>query len=336
MRTTYGDISPRTAAFAVKRLLERGKYDSITELFGQIDPQGENKTKTRKYRRFNSMARATAPLAEGITPAGQKLTATDVTINLEQYGDLTEITDVVIDTHEDPVLMEAEKICSEQIKETVECLRIGYLKAGTTVYYANGVSARGSVDSPPVRGDFRKIVRYFRLHKAQVLSELIAPTAKISTFPVAPAYFCMCSTDLEADLRGISGFVPVEQYSDPSKAVMNEIGKIEGVRILCSPLFEAWAAAGTAGTTYLANGATPSSSTACDVYPMIFVAKDGYAICPLGGKNGVSPVVLNASPDKSDPLGQRGYVAWKRWDGGGILNQDWVIRLEAAATANPS
>ena len=102
--TTYGDISPRTAGHAVAKLLERGQHLLTVERFGQFDPQPKNKTKTRKYRRYNSLPRATAPLAEGIPPAGQKLTYTDVECTLEQYGDHTILTDVVADTHEDPVL----------------------------------------------------------------------------------------------------------------------------------------------------------------------------------------------------------------------------------------
>ena len=337
MRTEYGDISPRTAAFAVKKLLERGKYLLVTEYFGQIDPQGENKTKTRKYRRYDSLSRAIAPLAEGISPAGQKMTATDITVNLEQYGDKVEITDVIADTHEDNVMAEATKLCAEQIGETIETVRINVLKAGTNVFYANGVTTRATVDSKPVRGDFRRIVRYFKKYKGREHTELIAPTAKISTFPVAPAYWALGHTDLDSDLRGISGFVPVEQYSDPSKAIMGEIGKIEGVRIVLTPLFEPWMASGTAGTTYLSSGGAVSGATACDVYPLIFLARDAFTIVPLAGKNAVKPTVINpGTPDKSDMLGQIGFVAWKMWQGCVILNQNWIARLECAATANPT
>lgn len=132
--TTYGDISPRTGGIAKTRLLKRGQHMMVVERFGQVDPQQKNKTKIAKWRRYNSLARATAPLAEGIPPAGQKLTYTDVTAALEQYGDSVEITDVIADTHEDPVLMETMDLCGEQAAETIEELRINVLKAGTNVY----------------------------------------------------------------------------------------------------------------------------------------------------------------------------------------------------------
>ena len=149
--TTYGDISPRTAGKAKVKLLERGQHHMVTERFGYFDPQQKNKTKTAKWRRYHSFPRASAPLAEGIPPKGRKLTFTDITATLEQFGDYAKISDVVKDTHEDPVFNEAQTICAEQMAETVEEIRINHLKSGTNVFYANGETARASVNSPPLR-----------------------------------------------------------------------------------------------------------------------------------------------------------------------------------------
>ena len=187
--TSYGDISPRTAGKAMKRLLKRGQHLMVVERFGQKDPLRKNQTKTVKWRRYNSLARASAPLAEGITPKGKRLTYTDVNATLEQYGDLLEITDVIADTHEDPIFQESMDLCGEQAAETVEELRIAVIKAGTNVFYANGVSTRATVNSPAVRGDFRKIYRSFKKHKAREISRIIAATDKVATEPVEPAYF---------------------------------------------------------------------------------------------------------------------------------------------------
>ena len=141
-RTNYGDISPRTAAFAAKKLLERGQHQMVVERFGQMDPQGKNKTKTRAWRRYESLQRASAPLTEGVTPAGQQLTKTDIIATLEQYGDRLPLTDVIEDTHEDPVLNQMMKLVGEQASETVEELRINILKGGSNVFYANSVASR--------------------------------------------------------------------------------------------------------------------------------------------------------------------------------------------------
>jgi len=335
--TTYGDITPRTGGAAKAKLLKRGQHMMVTERFGQVDPQQKNKTKTCRWRRYNSIARATAPVAEGIPPASQKLTYTDVEATLEQYIEIVELTDVIQDTHEDKVLNETMEIIGEAMGETIEEVRINFLKAGTNVFYANGVTARSSVNSPPTRGDFRKIYRYFKKYKAREFSKIIKASAKISTEPVNMAYFCMGHTDLDADLRGISGFKSVEYYSDSDKALPGEIGAIEQFRIVLTAMFDPWLAAGASGTTYLSGGVEVSSAASADVYPLLFVARDSYGIVPLQGFNSVHPMVLNpGKPSKSDPAGQKGYVSAKTYQTGAILNQNWFARLECAATASPS
>jgi N4-gp56 family major capsid protein len=333
----YGDISPRTGGKAKKKLLERGQHLLVTERFGTVDPLGKNQTKTVKFRRYNSLPRATAPLAEGIPPAGRKLTYEDITMTLEWYGDFVEITDVIADTHEDAVLKETMKLCGEQAAETIEEIRINFLKAGTNVFYANGVASRSLVDSPPVRGDFRKIFRSFKNNKAREITEIIKPSPLISTQAIEPGYFCMGHTDLKADIRDIPGFVPVTQYADPGKRLPGEVGAIEEFRIILTAMFEPWEQAGASGTTYLSGGQAVSVAAPCDVYPLIFVARNSYAIVPLQGFNVAKIAVRNPNnPTKDDPLGQKGFGSWKVAQTGGILNQLWVARLECAATANPT
>lgn len=151
------------------------------------------------------------------------------------------------------------------------------------------------------------------------------------------AYFCMGHTDLDADLRGLAGFIPSEQYSDSTKMLPGEIGKLEQFRIILTAMFEPWLTSGASGTTYLSGGVEVSSSASCDVYPLLFTARDAYAIVPLQGFNSIHPMVLNpGKPSKSDPLGQIGFVSWKTYQAAAILNQNWLARLECGSTASPS
>ena len=329
----YGDISPRTAGFATRRLLERGQFLMVLERFGQVDPQGKNKTKTRKWRRYLSLPRATAPLAEGVSPAGQRLTYVDVQTTLEQYGDLVWLTDVILDTHEDSILQESVDICGEQSAETVEVLRYNVLKAGTNVFYPATATTRATVNSPVTRGVLREVYRANKRNKAREISKIVKASAMVSTEAIGSSYFALAHTDLDADIRGITGFVPVEQYANSGKMLEGEIGKVENMRFILTPLFEPWLAAGTAGTTYLSGGSQVSGSTACDVYPILVMARDAYAMVPLQGKNAVEIGVVNPKKSASDPLGQKGLVSWKTYQATAILNQLWIARIEVAATA---
>lgn len=338
--TTYGDIAPRTAGYAAAKLLERAQYLMVTEAYGQSQPIPQKHTKTITWRRYESLLPAVAPLAEGIPPAGQKLTKTDVTATLEQYGDKVEYTDVIQDTHEDPILNEMIDLCGEEAAETVERVRLSILKAGTNVFYAGGVASRAYVNSPPTRGDFRKINRSFYRNKAQYISSIVKASAMVSTEPVAPAFFALAHTDLGPDLLGMTGFVEMIKYANSDKARPGEIGKCEEIRFISTPLIEPWQAAATsasANTTYLSATAIPSTASYSDVYPILIFAKNAYGIVPLQGKNVVTPMVWNpGKPTPSDPLGQIGFVSWKIWQTVARLNELWMARLECTCTANPA
>jgi len=331
---TYGDLSPRTAAFASKELLRRGQPQAVLELFGFFDAQGANKTTTRKWRRYEALAPATAPLVEGVTPAGSRLTYTDIEVTLQQYGDFTVVTDVIQDTHEDPVLNEVITIMSEQIVETIELVRFAALKGGTNVFYAAGVANRSLVDSPPLRGDLRKIYRSLKKFKANEITEIIKPSPNIATEPVARAFVLLGHTDLHADVANMTGFVPIEKYANMKPISEFEVGKVDQFRVILTNLFEPWLAAGVSGSTYLTNGASGTGKS--DVYPMLALGKNAYAIVPLAGKNKVTPSVRNPQPVNGDELGQRGFASWKMWQACQILQETWMARYEVAATADPA
>lgn len=333
----YGDISPRTAAFAAKKLLHRGQDVLVTERFGHFDPQKKNVSKVRKWRRYLSLAAAVTPLTEGVTPDGKAITFEDFTATLEQYGDWVQITDVIKDTHEDPVLAEMMNITGEQAAETVERIRIAVLKAGTNVFYAGGAVSRITTEAAPSRGDFRKIYRQFKRNKGMEISRIIKASPLISTEPVQKAYFAMGHTDLDADIRSVTGFLPAEKYSDSMKTLPGEIGKVENIRIVLTNLFDPWLETGADTTEFLSGGVEVGVAAAGDIYPLIVVARDAYGIVPFQGANAVVPMVKNpGKPSSSDPLGQRGFVSWKTMQAAAILNQSWVARLECCATADPA
>jgi N4-gp56 family major capsid protein len=139
---------------------------------------------------------------------------------------------------------------------------------------------------------------------------------------------------MDADIKDITGFTPVEKYSDAMKALPGEIGKAENFRFICSDLFTAWLAAGASGSTYLTNGTTGTGSA--DVYPVLIFGKDAYAIVPMQGKNAVKIYVVNPTATASDPVAQKGSVGWKMNDGCIILNDLWMARAEVGASQTPN
>jgi len=324
--TAYGDISPRTAAFAAVDLLRRGLPYLVLEKFGQAKVLPENRSKVISFRRYNALDPTPNPLAEGVTPAAKQLTATDYPASLSQFGDRVTITDVVVDTHEDPVLQEAVGVLGEQAAEMIETVRFNILKAGTNVFYANG-AGRDQVNTKLDLALQRKVTRSLKRQNARKITNVVRSTPEFGTQAVAPAYVALCHPDLENDIRSMAGFVPVEQYGQitPYEA---EIGKVEDVRYIASTIFEPWADAGGDAGTMLSSGGAKA-----DVYPVLFLARDAYGIVALKGENAVIPLVVNPKPSDSDPLAQRGHVGWKAMQAAVILNDAWMVRAEVAATA---
>lgn len=324
-QTSYGDISPRTAAYAEKELLKRGLPFLVIEKFGQAKSLPANNSKVITFRRYSALPTTPVALTEGVTPAGQTLAKVDISATLSQYGDLTTITDVVLDTHEDPVLNEAITLLGEQAAQMIEKMRFNVLKAGTNVLYANGAT-RAEVNTPISLQLQRRATRALKRQNARFITKIVRSTPSFGTENVAPGYVALIHPDCESDVRNMTGFVPAEKYGQITPWE-NELGKVEDVRYVSSTVFEPWAGAGAAGETMLQTGAKS------DVYPILFVASDAYGIVALKGMFAVTPMVVNPKPSDSDPLAQRGHVSWKAMQTAVILNDAWMVRGEVAATA---
>ena len=346
---SYGDISPRTAAFVVKQLLERAAPVLLIEKFGQSHPIDRNSTKSAKWRRyFLSGATGTAgsgsgnfyvplaltPLVEGVTPSGNKLANVDYTVTLSQFGDYVTITDVVMDTHEDQVLQEAIDILGEQAAYTLETIRFNVLKAGTNVFRLGAagatVGARNLVNGPMTLGVQRSITTALNRQNARRFTKVVSSNTNFRTEPVEAAYVALVHPDLETDIRNMAGFIPTKLYGTVTPWE-SELGSVEGVRYLSSTIFAPWADVGAA----TAGGTTYRSTTGVnwDVYPIIYLARDAFGIVPLKGKDSITPMVVNPKPAPGDPLGQRGTVGWKAWQAAVILQDAFLIRAEVTATS---
>jgi len=334
----FGDISPRVGIKAVAKLLAVGQPLLLTQRFAQVDDIGTRQGNTIKWRRYLPFAVSTAPLAEGVPPSVQPMSKADYTAVLQQYGAVVELTDVCYDLHEDNPLDVAVTRCGEQMAQTIELLTIDVLKSGTNVYYASSVANRAAVTNPPSRADFRLIARGFDRNDAQPLTKVVSPTANVGTMGIEPAFIALASTDLEPDIRNITGFKTTVEYGSPGAKMPGEIGAVERFRFCLSRMFTPWAAQGASVATMLANGIKPSGATNCDVYPIICLARDAYGVVRLQGMKAAEVKVRqpNQNPDSGDPLAQKGTVGWKTYFTAAILNEQWIARLECSCTATPN
>jgi N4-gp56 family major capsid protein len=326
-RSTDGGISQRTNLYAALDMLEHAEPVMVLEKLGKAERMPKNKSTTIKWRRPVPFTAADTPLVEGVTPSGTSLYYEDVSATLTQYGEVVYITDVIEDTHEDPVLKDATMLCGENIGRTLEKLNYGVTRAGTNVFYANG-SQRTDVNTPISLSKQRAVTRALKAQKAKMITSKLSSSPNYATFPVEAAWVAVAHTDLESDIRNLAGFKTVAEYGSMKTISPHEIGSCESVRYILSADLDPFADGGGSTSTMV----TTSGSNA-DVYPVMFFGQNSWAHVALRGEGAVEPSIIPVGQKtKDDPLGQRGVVGWKTWWAATILNQLWMARLEVAAT----
>lgn len=327
----YGDISPRVGLFVVANFLVHAQPTLILERFAMTTAVPKNKSQTIKWRRPIPYAVSTEQLVEGVTPAPMGIEYEDITGVLAQYGAWIGLTDVLMDTHEDVNLKTMTMLAGEQAALTKERILWNMMIGGTNVIYSGAATSRATVEAPLDLNDLRLVQRTLKVAMAKPVTRMIDASENIATQPVAGGYIGVGHTNLEQDLREIPGFFPREQYSNTTKILSEyEIGKIEDLRIILSPHLTYFPGAGATGTTGVL-----TTGGAADVYPLVFFGQDAFAATPLKGMDSAQVVVKNPQMGASyeDPLGQRGFVAWKMWYSANRLNEAWIVRVETAVSA---
>lgn len=327
----YGDITPRTAAYAVDKMLERAIPQLNMAKFAVLTSVPKGKTKVVKWRRYGRLAPSTTPLSEGVTPSAGNITSTDVTATLDQYGQRVQITDVIQDTHEDPVLSEFSESLGETAGQTGEMVIYNVIKAGTQVQYSNG-AARNTLNTALNSTTCRKAIRQLKAQDASPLTSMLNASDGVGTVPIPPSFICFVHPNVEMDLQNTSnfasGYTRVQQYGTFKPLCDAELGSFENIRFVASTLYTPLANAGSATLNGMLGG------TNVDVYQSVVVGKNAYASVNLAaGGSGLTPIVVNPKPSDSDPMGQRGHVAFKMYAVAAILNDAWMTRLEHGVTA---
>lgn len=323
-------VSQGTVIYFEAKALKHAGPVMVLDKWGLAKTMPKNRGTTVEFRRPRTFTAATTPLQEGVTPPSRAFAYDTVTGTLRQYGDLSTITDVIQDTHKDPVLNDLAIQMGENIGRTHEALAWGVLRAGTNVVFANG-NARSSVNTPVSISKLRACIRALKAQKAMPITRMVAPGPNFATKAIEPSWVAVCHTDLEHDIRNLPGFVTPDKYGQRSTIHEREFGSVEEIRFVTSPDLNPFLDAGGA-----AGGMVSTTGTSADVYPILIFGKEAYGMVSLMGADnlsGIEPTIIPVNTrDKSDPLGQRGYVGWKGWFLTLILNDAWMVRYECSAT----
>lgn len=328
MEQVFAGLSTPTTIYLEAKALAVAAMVQVLTRMCTTKPMPANKGDTIYFRRPILVPANTTPLGEGVTPAVKPITYQRVSCQLQQYGDLYGITDKVNDLSTDPVLNDAMMVAGRQVGDTQEQIVYGVAKAGTNVFYANGAT-RGAVNTAITLNKQRAVVRTLLANRAQRRYTMLDASPKYNTQAVEAAFVALGHTDLEADIRNLAGFKSTAEYGTGKPICNEELGKVENIRYILSPMLEPFYGAGGA-----VNGMKSIGGAAADVYPILYLGEDCLGAVPVKGQGSMTPYVIPVDKvDKADPLGQRGYVGWKFYFAAVRLNELWMARLEVSATA---
>lgn len=327
--STSTGISQRTNVYAERQMLMHAGPTTVLDKFGVAKRMPKNKSETVKFRRPKVFDAVLTPMVEGVTPNTTAFEYEDVSADLKQYGMVVGITDVIEDTHEDPVLQDVTQQAGENIGRTVEALTYAVLKGGSNVFYANG-TGRGDVNTAISLNKQRAVTRALKAQKGMKITRMLSGSPDYETRAIEASYVAVAHTDVEADIRGLSGFVPTAEYGQRQVLCPEEIGAVEDVRYILSADLDPILGVGSSTI----NGMVSQGASKVDIYPVLYFAKEAYGTVALRGQGAVSPSIIPVNQrTKDDPLGQRGFVGWKTWFVAVRLNEAWMARLEVGVTA---
>lgn len=338
----YSTVPSRTLIMAEREMLKKADPIKVLSTFGDQKQMPQNKTDTTVYRRPLPIDAAAngAPvvnasdylLQEGTTPSARTINYQDVSVTLQNYGVLMKLSSKSESLYEDNIPGDMTTLVGEHMGTLEEMIAYGVVRGGTNVVFANGVS-RPAVNTAVSLNRLRQVARVIEAAHGKRVTEKLNAGVNFGTSAVHPAYLVFIHTDLEADIRNLPGFTPVVEYGSQKPCHEREIGAVEQFRFITSPYFRPFLQAGGAVTagTFLSNGGT--AGTVADVYPIMVVANNAWGQVALKGMGSIEPTYLPAKlKTHANPLGQFGYVGATFWKNAVRLNENWIVRLECAAS----
>lgn len=340
---TYSLVPSRNLIMAEREMLKHAMPIKVLSTFGTQKQIPQNKTDTVVFRRAlpldagtNGAPNITASnylMQEGVTPGSRTIAYQDVQVTVQQYGVLMKLSSKAEAMYEDDIPGDMVKLVGEHMASIEELISYGVVRGGTNVVYANG-SARTSVNTAITLNKLRQAARQLESAHAQLVTEKLASSVNFNTTAIEPGYLVFIHTDMEADFRNLTNFVPVARYGQQKPVHEREVGTVERFRIVTSPYFKPFLSAGgsiTAGT-FLSNGGT--SGTTADVYPVMVVAQEAWGQIALKGMGAIQPIYLPAKQiTHANPMGQFGYVGANFYKNAVRLNENWMVRIECACSA---
>lgn len=307
------DLSAEMKTFYDMTLIDEASAQLVHDQFGQKRPIPANGGKTIEFRKFSSLAKATQPLTEGVTPNGKKLNVTAITATVSQYGDFIAQSDVLELTALDNTILEATKILGKQAGLTLDTVVRNVLIAGTNVNYCpNGETAVAS----------RKNLTANSKLTVKEIQKAVAKLRANNTPTINGDYVAIIHPYVAYDLMRDPEWIDAHKYAAPENLYTGEIGKVSGVRFVQ-----------TSEAAILKDASCPDGLA---VFCTLIFGENAYGVTEITGGGLETIVKQKGSAGTADPLNQRSSVGWKAMKTAERLIENYMIRIESCSEFSSS
>ena len=248
----------------------------------------------------------TKALSEGDPGESVMLAETEVTVQLQQYGEYARCTDKLDLTHLDMDIMRRTKLFGVAGARSIDAVVREELAKCANVIYAGGKASRAELTAADklTSRELRKAVKTLKKNHAQTFGGY---------------YVAIIGPDTMYDLQEDEAFVKVSQYQDKENIYTGEVGRLFGVRLVETTEAKIFEGAGASGA---------------DVASVIVLGQYAYGVTSLKGAKPRVIVKPAGSAGTADPLDQISTVGWKM-DGFGVkmLQPEYAVRIECGFSA---
>ena len=304
--TTSSALSAGMQTYYNRELLRTFEPNLVHLQFGDEHRMPPHSGLVMNMRKLIPLETNTKALSEGDPGESVMLAETEVTVQLQQYGEYARCTDKLDLTHLDMDIMRRTKLFGNAGARSIDAVVREELAKCANVIYAGGKASRAELTAADklTSRELRKAVKTLKKNHAQTFD----------------GYFvAIIGPDTMYDLQEDEAFVKVSQYQDKENIYTGEVGRLFGVRLVETTEAKIFEGAGASGA---------------DVASVIVLGQYAYGVTSLKGAKPRVIVKPAGSAGTADPLDQISTVGWKM-DGFGakLLQPEYAVRIECGFSA---
>ena len=304
--TTSSALSAGMQTYYNRELLRTFEPNLVHLQFGDEHRMPPHSGLVMNMRKLIPLETNTKALSEGDPGESVMLAETEVTVQLQQYGEYARCTDKLDLTHLDMDIMRRTKLFGDAGARSIDAVVREELAKCANVIYAGGKASRAELTAADklTSRELRKAVKTLKKNHAQTFG----------------GYFvAIIGPDTMYDLQEDEAFVKVGQYQDKENIYTGEVGRLFGVRLVETTEAKIFEGAGASGA---------------DVASVIVLGQYAYGVTSLKGAKPRVIVKPAGSAGTADPLDQISTVGWKM-DGFGakLLQPEYAVRIECGFSA---